>query len=97
MKRLKRVYVEITNVCNLHCSFCSPMRREPRFLSRGEFASILEQVAPYTGYLYFHVKGEPLLHPQLGEFLDLSGQAGFPGQPDHQRHPAAPETPSAAG
>ncbi len=77
MKRLKRVYVEITNVCNLRCSFCSPMRREPRFLTREEFVSILEQAAPCTDYLYFHVKGEPLLHPLLGEFLDLSGRAGF--------------------
>lgn len=53
------------------------MKREPRFLTQEEFSSILEQVAPYTDYLYFHVKGEPLLHPSLGEFLDRCGEAGL--------------------
>ena len=77
IKRFKKVYVEITNVCNLHCSFCSPMKRSPRFLSLEEFRRIVEQVHPYTDYLYFHVKGEPLLHPHLGNFLSICGEEGL--------------------
>ena len=30
---LNRVYVEITNVCNLSCAFCPGTKREGRFLS----------------------------------------------------------------
>lgn len=40
-------------------------------MSLDSFRSIADQIAPYTDHLCFHVKGEPLLHPELGSFLDL--------------------------
>ena len=77
MKRFKRVYIEITNVCNLACSFCPKTTREPVFMSLETFRNALGQIKPYTDYIYFHVKGEPLLHPGLDEFLDVSHEMGF--------------------
>lgn len=77
MKRFSRIYIEITNVCNLSCSFCIGNVRPPRFLGKEEFEQILQQIKPYTDYIYLHVLGEPLLHPQLGMFLDLADQAGM--------------------
>ena len=74
---LKRVYLEITNVCNLACSFCPGTRRAPRFLSEDEFAALLDKLRWETQYLYFHLMGEPLLHPLLGRFLALAGEKGF--------------------
>ena len=68
----KRAYVEITNRCNLHCSFCPGTRRQPRDLSAEEMAFILQRLKAYTEYLYFHIMGEPLLHPRLAEFLSLA-------------------------
>ncbi len=41
------------------------------------FCKILDQIKPYTEYLYFHVKGEPLLHPEFDKFLDICGEKGF--------------------
>lgn len=41
------------------------------------FTKILEQVKPHTGHIYFHVKGEPLLHPQLEQLLDISYEKGL--------------------
>jgi radical SAM protein with 4Fe4S-binding SPASM domain len=41
------------------------------------FSNVLEQIKPYTDYIFFHVKGEPLLHPDLDKFLDLSFDKGF--------------------
>lgn len=67
--RFKRIYIEITNACNLHCSFCQETLRPPVFMSADRFARVLEQVRPYTDYIYLHVKGEPLLHPQLEDLL----------------------------
>lgn len=70
-KPFKRVYVEITNKCNLHCTFCPPLRRKPSFLSVEEFRHIAKEITPYTDYIYLHIKGEPLLHPQLKNILDI--------------------------
>jgi len=73
----KRAYVEITNRCNLRCSFCPGTRRPLRDMTKEEFVRIIEKLRPVTGYLYFHVMGEPLLHPQLAEFLSLAAEWGF--------------------
>ena len=74
---LNRVYVEITNVCNLSCSFCPGTTRARRFLTPEEFRTIAEKLRGHTGYLYFHVMGEPLLHPQLPELLAIADELGF--------------------
>ena len=76
-KPYKKAYLEITNVCNLSCAFCPKTSREPRFVSVEEFAALIEQVQPLTDYVYLHLMGEPLLHPQLGQILALCHRAGL--------------------
>lgn len=71
-KMFKKIYVEITNSCNLKCSFCSPVKKEKRFMTISEFEHILKEINSKTDYIYLHVKGEPLLHPNLEEFLKLA-------------------------
>ncbi len=75
--RFKRVYVEIGNICNLNCSFCSELRRKKRQMTASEFSHIAKEIKPYTDYLYFHIKGEPLLHPNLSEFFDICDEYKF--------------------
>ncbi|WP_010250998.1 radical SAM/SPASM domain-containing protein [Acetivibrio cellulolyticus] len=77
MKRFKKFYIEITNVCNLACSFCPQTRRKAEFMKVDTFGKILDKIKPHTDYIYFHVKGEPLLHPEIDKFLDLSCEKGF--------------------
>lgn len=77
MKKFKKVYIEITNKCNLACEFCPQTKRQGEFMEVERFNKILEQIKPYTDYIYLHVKGEPLLHPKIDEFLDLSYDKGF--------------------
>lgn len=77
IRKFKRVYVEITSVCNLACSFCPPTERRASFIEPEEFARRLDEIKPYTDYIYLHVKGEPLLHPRIGELLDISHAKGF--------------------
>lgn len=74
---LTRVYLEITNVCNLRCAFCPGTARPPRFMSEAEFSLALTRLTAVTKYLYFHVMGEPLLHPSLVRFLDETRKAGM--------------------
>lgn len=73
----KRVYLEITNVCNLACSFCPGTKRTKRFLTAEEFSSLAHRLVGHTEYLYLHVMGEPLLHPQLEEILRIAADLNF--------------------
>lgn len=74
---LKRAYVEITNICNLNCTFCPGTKRKKRALTPSEFMILSEKLRGQVKYIYLHVMGEPLLHPQLPELLKLSAEAGF--------------------
>lgn len=77
MKKFKKFYIETTSVCNLACSFCPPTQRQARFIKVEDFRKMLDDIKPYTDYIYFHVKGEPLLHPKIDQLLDLSHEKGF--------------------
>jgi len=77
LKKFKKIYIEITNVCNLACDFCPRTDRLPEFMNIETFAKILDQIKSHTDSIYFHVKGEPLLHPELAAFLDLCEEKGF--------------------
>ncbi|MBQ6066969.1 MAG: radical SAM protein [Clostridia bacterium] len=74
---LKKAYLEITDVCNLNCSFCRGATREKGFLSVDRFRIAAEKLRPFTEYLYLHLMGEPLLHPRLDEILAVCAQLGF--------------------
>ena len=75
--RFRKVYLEISNICNLSCRFCPGTRRAKKALTEDELAILLPKIRPYTDYLYFHLMGEPLLHPKLERFLDMAGAHGF--------------------
>lgn len=70
-KRFKKIYVEITNSCNLKCSFCPENKREKLFMRLNEFENIIKQIKDYTNLIALHVKGEPLLHPDLEKILKI--------------------------
>ena len=69
---LKKAYIEITNRCNLRCSFCPGTKRAPRTMTPAEFDLVLERLTGQVKYVYLHVMGEPLSHPQLAELLALA-------------------------
>ena len=75
--RFAKIYLEISNLCNLSCAFCPGTRRQKRAMTEAEFAALLPKLRPYADFLYFHLMGEPLLHPLLERFLELAGEHGF--------------------
>lgn len=77
MKRFRKIYLEISNICNLRCSFCPGTKRTKHAMTADEFTCLLPKLQPWTDYLYFHLMGEPLCHPLLFRFLELAGDAGF--------------------
>ena len=74
---LKKAYLEITNVCNLACSFCHGTKREKMFMSVENFKIAAEKIRPHAEYLYFHLMGEPLLHPELETLFAIAADLGF--------------------
>lgn len=76
-KRFRKIYVEITNVCNLKCSFCPTLIRKTEFMTIEKFEYIANVIAEYTDLIYLHVKGEPLLHRNLYEILLICEKYGL--------------------
>ncbi len=72
-----KVYVEITNICNMNCSFCHGHSREHRRMSKNEFSVVLDKLSGHTNYIYYHLMGEPLTHPELPDFLKMAAERGF--------------------
>lgn len=77
MSMYSRVYVEITTLCNRHCSFCPGTKRAPKQMSLEEFKTIVYKLKGVTRYLYLHVMGEPLTHPLLIQFIQYATAEGF--------------------
>ena len=76
-ERFAKIYLEITNVCNLHCSFCPGHDRPPTFLPIDRFRELAVKLRPYTRYLYLHVMGEPLMHPELSSILSVCKELDY--------------------
>lgn len=72
-----KVYVEITNICNMNCSFCHGHKRESRKMTKEEFELVLDKLTDQTKYIYYHLMGEPLTHPLLPEFIKMAGERGY--------------------
>ena len=71
MKKFKKIFIEITNACNLNCSYCSISDRKTENISIENFEHIISQIKPFSQYIYLHVKGEPFLHPELDSILKI--------------------------
>ena len=72
-----KAYVEITNICNMACSFCHGHSRPKGRMDKNTFSRILDQLEGKTQYIYYHLMGEPLTHPELSEFLQMAAERGF--------------------
>ena len=74
---IAKAYLEITNCCNLACSFCHGTKRERKLLSEAEFEALTDRLVGEVKFLYFHLMGEPLLHPSFFHFVDRAWEKGF--------------------
>ena len=74
---ITRCYLEITNICNLDCLFCPKTEREKRSLTPAEFDALTDKLRGKVKFLYFHLMGEPFLHPHLPQFIAMAKEKGF--------------------
>jgi len=69
--KFKKIYIEITNRCNLNCSFCSNKYKKNKEMSIKEFEIVINKIKDYTNYIYLHVLGEPLIHSHFKQILNI--------------------------
>lgn len=69
--RLRSVYVELTNYCNLNCRMCFSRERPRGYMDLRLFRKIIEELQEMDiQSLALHYGGESLLHPNFVEMLD---------------------------
>ena len=72
-----KAFLEITNACNLSCSFCHGTMRKIEFITEEHFRIAATKLRSFCDYLYFHLMGEPLLHPLIDRFFEIANDLGF--------------------
>jgi radical SAM protein with 4Fe4S-binding SPASM domain len=72
-----RIYIEITNVCGLSCSFCPTKLLPAKEMDLDFFESIIVQAKSYTKEIACHVVGDPLTQPNLRAYLDILHKHGL--------------------
>jgi MoaA/NifB/PqqE/SkfB family radical SAM enzyme len=77
-KRFEKIYVEISNVCNLQCDFCPPVERSKDVMNRELFERVIADAAPLAEQVCLHLMGEPLTHPHFPEFVRICAAHGLP-------------------
>ena len=73
---MKRVYLEICNACDLNCPFCS-YEKGSSFMTLEDINRYTDQIRPFCNYLYLHILGEPLMHPDFEKIMDMMDRKGF--------------------
>jgi len=69
--------IELTNACNLRCSMCprEKMTRPVGYMTKKTLEKVLAEAHGKVKTCYLHQMGEPLLHPDLKEFIVLVKEA----------------------
>jgi len=66
-----RIYIELTNVCGLRCSFCPTKNIADERMSLAFFEKVIQEAKPFTKEIACHVVGDPLTLSNLSDYLDI--------------------------
>ena len=71
--------LEATTACNLDCPLCAThwIPRRTRFLERGVVDRFLASTRGSLRSVCFHLQGEPLVHPELFDFVEACTEQGI--------------------
>ncbi len=72
-----RIYIELTNVCGLTCSFCPTKELPNKEMDLVFFESVIKQAQKFTKEIACHVVGDPLTQSNLHEYLDIIHKYGL--------------------
>ena len=72
-----RIYVELSNVCGLKCSFCPAKSLPSCKMDLDFFADVISQCKNYTDEIACHLMGDPLTLSNLSSYLDIIHNYGL--------------------
>ncbi|MFT7824834.1 MAG: radical SAM/SPASM domain-containing protein [Sulfurimonas sp.] len=72
-----RIYIELTNVCGLSCSFCPAKNLAAVQMDLYFFESVVSQAKAYTKEIACHVVGDPMTLGNLSDYLDIIHKHGL--------------------
>lgn len=75
-----RITVELTNDCNVSCTFCNRQKisMEIGYMTESLFYKIIDEAALHLPVkLVPFFRGEPLMHPQITEFIKYAKKKGI--------------------
>ncbi len=79
---LKRIHIELTNICNFDCTFCPKfkMERPYGFMEASLAKKAIDEIAEkrLAEKITFHVMGEPFMHKEFFDILHHAKKRGLP-------------------
>ena len=76
-KRFKKIYIEITNICNLDCHFCPKTKRKLAFMPFDLCKKAMLESKDLAEEITLHLMGEPLLHPDIEKIIFFAQEEGI--------------------
>jgi radical SAM protein with 4Fe4S-binding SPASM domain len=76
MDKFKKIYIEISNICNLQCSFCPEVERGKKIMAADDFEIVIGKVKDHTEQVTLHLMGEPLAHPEFSKIVAMAEEQG---------------------
>ncbi|OCL83900.1 radical SAM/SPASM domain-containing protein [Arcobacter porcinus] len=72
INKFRKVHIELTNICNLKCTFCPPKLHPNKIMDLELFDRLNLELKEFTNELAYHIVGDPLVLGNLNEYLNIS-------------------------
>ncbi len=74
----QKIYLEISNICNLQCTFCPVVERDKQVMEENSLREYLRKIKSFSERVCFHVMGEPLGHKEFPHFVKIAEELDIP-------------------
>lgn len=73
---MKKIYIELSDICNLACSFCPATKGKRGIMGVKDFAYCLKEAFGFSRHIALHILGDPCALENLGEYLKIARKVG---------------------
>ncbi|RDU63131.1 radical SAM/SPASM domain-containing protein [Helicobacter sp. MIT 14-3879] len=75
--KFKKIYIEISDICKLNCSFCTAIKETRGIMNLELFQKAINEAKKHTNLVTFHILGDPLKISNLIKYLDIAYKASL--------------------